>query len=1064
MTLKKNNPSKSSRPILRKAVPRERLFERLDRFREGPVTWVSGPGGCGKTTLVSSYLQDRGLSSLWYQVEEADKDPATFFYHLGSSFGRAFPKRNKTLPLLTPEYLQGIPTFARRFFKEAFSQLKPGMMLVFDNFQLIPENSRVQEVILVGVDEIPPDNHLVLIGRKAPPPDWIRLQANQQLGLLTWEDLRLTLEEAVDIVRLRADRELPKKTVKSIHGAVNGWAAGLMLMLESLRRGIDLQTVEETHREGIVTYFGNEIFEKIRPEMQNFLLQTALLPRMTVNTVGALTGLPDSKERLSALGRNNYFVEQYFDRELVYQYHPLFREFLLSRAESGLGAEAFSKLTSRATALLEESGQPEAAAALFRQRSDWWGLVGLIMRNAPVLLTQARFGFLEEWLAGLPSEILESSPWLIFWAGCSRITYNPKQSRPYFEKAFEQFKAQEESTGLFLSSWGAVSSIIFEMADFKPLDHWIRNLEEVYCHYRKFPSDEIELRFVEAMFSALVYRKPEHPEIETWAKRAFSLAEVTSNINLKIHTMGLLAFYYDYIGRFEKALSALNVVRGLIRSRESNPFVKLIFLALESTHYLQTGWPGKCKEVVAEALELSRTTGIRMFKVSTLVNGIVAAYNLNDPIKVAQWIQEMESSLDHCRSWDLACYYTAKVLESQLRKDPVPALAYAVKGSDLIRKNGISIITGWCRVHYAQVMHALGRDLEATGLVVDALRFGQKIKGVTNRYAAFLTMALIAFDRGQETKGQGCLRKAFALGRAGEFFGPWGIHPDDLARLCSKALEYGIEVEYAREYIRRFHLKPIHQPVQPEHWPWPLKVYTLGQFLIYKDGQPLRFSRKAQKKPLELLKALIAAGARGIRDEELADALWPEADGDAAAQTLKTTLYRLRLLIGKDEVVKVREGRVTLDERHCWTDAWAFEQLLGEADRRNPQIAVPLLEKAVGLYQGPFLGRGMEEPWLLSAAERLRSKFLRGVERLGSLRSQNGEWEKSRECYLKGLEVDGLAEEFCRGALVCCRKLGLRAEGLSLYQRFEKRLKTELGIVPDARTMVVRDSLLEEAL
>ena len=101
---------------------------------------------------------------------------------------------------MTPEYLQGIPTFARRFFKEAFSRLKPGTTLVFDNFQFIPENSMVQEVILLGVNEIPQDRHLVLISRGAPPPSWIRLQANQQLGLLTWEDLRLTLEESVEIV------------------------------------------------------------------------------------------------------------------------------------------------------------------------------------------------------------------------------------------------------------------------------------------------------------------------------------------------------------------------------------------------------------------------------------------------------------------------------------------------------------------------------------------------------------------------------------------------------------------------------------------------------------------------------------------------------------------------------------------------------------------------------------------------------------------------------------------------------------------------------------------------
>jgi hypothetical protein len=59
-----NNRSRNSRPILRKAVPRERLFEQLDRFQGVPVIWVSGPAGSGKTTLVSSYLQDRRIPNL----------------------------------------------------------------------------------------------------------------------------------------------------------------------------------------------------------------------------------------------------------------------------------------------------------------------------------------------------------------------------------------------------------------------------------------------------------------------------------------------------------------------------------------------------------------------------------------------------------------------------------------------------------------------------------------------------------------------------------------------------------------------------------------------------------------------------------------------------------------------------------------------------------------------------------------------------------------------------------------------------------------------------------------
>ncbi len=390
MTRVKNNPGNSSRPILRKAVPRERLFERLDRFQEGPAIWVSGPGGCGKTTLVISYLQDRGIPSLWYQVEEADKDLATFFYHLGSAFSRAFPRQKKPLPLLTPEYLQAIPTFARRFFKEAFSRLKTGATLVFDNVQFIPENSMVQEIFFLGVNEIPPGMHLVLISRGIPPPSWIRLQANQQLGLLTWEDLRLTLEESAEIACLRADREIPRDKIEHVHALVDGWAAGLMLMLESLRRGIDPQTMEESTREGILQYFGNEIFDKTSPELQDFLLKTALLPQLTIKMAEELTGLPQAGLILAGLMRHNYFIDQRYRQEPVYQYHPLFRTFLRRKAKAVFPPEPFKELNRKAIHLLETAGQIEEAFNLAREADDLEMMKRIILQQAPTLQGQGR--------------------------------------------------------------------------------------------------------------------------------------------------------------------------------------------------------------------------------------------------------------------------------------------------------------------------------------------------------------------------------------------------------------------------------------------------------------------------------------------------------------------------------------------------------------------------------------------------------------------------------------------------------------------------------------------------
>lgn len=65
-----------------------------------------------------------------------------------------------------------------------------------------------------------------------------------------------------------------------------------------------------------------------------------------------------------------------------------------------------------------------------------------------------------------------------------------------------------------------------------------------------------------------------------------------------------------------------------------------------------------------------------------------------------------------------------------------------------------------------------------------------------------------------------------------------------------------------------------------ESWPYPIKIHTLGKFEIIKDGRPLVFAGKVQKKPLEILKAVIAFGGRDVPVDTITDALWPDADGD----------------------------------------------------------------------------------------------------------------------------------------------------------------------------------------
>jgi LuxR family maltose regulon positive regulatory protein len=109
--------AKLTRPALADIYPRRRLFRLLGAGRKRHVTWVSGPAGSGKTTLVASWIEGRKLPCLWYQIDEGDGDLATFFYYLGLAGKKAAPRYRKPLPLLTPEYLLDVSTFSKRYFE-----------------------------------------------------------------------------------------------------------------------------------------------------------------------------------------------------------------------------------------------------------------------------------------------------------------------------------------------------------------------------------------------------------------------------------------------------------------------------------------------------------------------------------------------------------------------------------------------------------------------------------------------------------------------------------------------------------------------------------------------------------------------------------------------------------------------------------------------------------------------------------------------------------------------------------------------------------------------------------
>ena len=1078
--------SKVTRPIITGVFPRKRLFGLLDRMRKQPVIWVSGPPGCGKTTLISSYIEARKIPCLWYQVDAGDSDPATFFYYMGQAAKRASPRKRKPLPLLTPEYLQDIPTFTYRYFEELYNGLNPhrptlkktipshpplkkggkgGFVIVFDNYHEVPVDSPLHEIILNGLSRIPEGVNVIFISRSEPPPAFIRLRANHQMEIIGGDELRLSFEESSGIVRLRAQQKQSKDTISLLHKAADGWTAGIVLMIESLeRKVIEPQALGKLTPEEIFDYFGNELFDKTNREIQEFFLKTAFLPKMTTKMAEELTGLPQANRILSTLSKRNYFTEVRVQHEPIYQYHPLFRDFLINRARETLPSERLPMLQRHAALLLEEAGQTEAAISLLREAADWDTIIHLILKHAPLMINQGRYPPLEEWLEKVPEDIIENNPWLLYWMGICRLPFNPMLSRPYFEKAFQRFKTEENAPGVFLAWSGIVESITSDFEDFKPLDQWISVFKELMQRFKRFPSQEIALRVTTNMFMALLYRQPQHSEIEAWTEQALSLAEATSNIGEKLRTLNRLAQYLIFMGDFRKTMLVMNSSQQLAQSRDAPPVALILAKYVEATYYSQIRLHEKCLKSVFDGLELSRTTGMHRADYGLLGAGVSSALMANDPIIAGKLLEEMASHLREQKPWMKCFYHLLRTQEALLRENPEEAFPHAEMSLKLSIDVGSPLSSLYCHLAKAHVMNNLRKKKEATRHLTAAVNIARQIKSKIFQFWVLLAKSLFALDQGEESPFLTSLREALGLGREGGYLNTFIYQPSTMVRLCEKALEAGIEVEYVQDLIRKRHLTPDKPPLHLENWPWPIKIVTLGRFELFKDGKPIQFSKKAQQKPLSMLKALIAFGRKEIREDQISDALWPEADGDMAHRSFKTTLHRLRQLIGDEKIIQLREGRLTLNDRYCWVDVWAFEHVLEEAGThwKNGLVdrAVQLTKKSIQMYKGPFLGREIEQPWSVSISERLRSKFLDSVLKLGSYWQQDQQWEKAIECYQRGLEIDDLSEEFYQGLMNCYQHLGQKAKALSVYNRCKRILSSTLGIEPSPKTEAIYKSLL----
>ncbi len=392
----------------------------------------------------------------WLSLEPEDNDPSRFLAYLIAAL-QVVDAQLGTAALALLHTPQPPPpeTVLAVLANDLVGRNAGDVALVLDDYHVITSES-IQRGMTFLLEHLPPQLHLILATRADPPLPLARLRAQGQLTEVRAADLRFGSAEASAFLQTVMGLALSAEAIATLQDRTEGWITGLQLAALSLQGRADvsgfLTAFTGSHR-FVLDYLSDEVLSRQPTAVQQFLLHTCILERLSGPLCDAVTGQEGSQVMLEALERANLFVVALDDERGWYRYHHLFAEVLRSHLQQRAPA-LVPQLHRRASTWYEQHELPVEAVQHALAVPDPELAARLIEPIAPLVATQGQLSTVLGWLNALPEALVRTRPFLrVYHSGLLKFTNQleaAEQLLQQVERGVQEIPAEQART---ISGW-----------------------------------------------------------------------------------------------------------------------------------------------------------------------------------------------------------------------------------------------------------------------------------------------------------------------------------------------------------------------------------------------------------------------------------------------------------------------------------------------------------------------------------------------------------------------------------------------------------------------------------